>query len=99
MDTGSDPEVLLARMEWAESPTEVVIQRTNRIQNRVDVLLADAATGRSRTLFTETDAAWVDVHDDFHWLNGRAAVPVDQRARRLEPPVRLQPRRHAWPAS
>ncbi|HYR09347.1 MAG TPA: S9 family peptidase, partial [Longimicrobium sp.] len=70
MDTGNDTEALLARMEWAESPTEVVIQRTNRIQNRIDVLLADATSGRSRPLFTESDAAWVDVHDDFHWLNG-----------------------------
>jgi dipeptidyl-peptidase-4 len=69
MDTGTNTEVLLARMEWAESPTEVIIQRTNRIQNRNDVLLADATTGRSRALFTESDAAWVDVHDDFHWLN------------------------------
>jgi dipeptidyl-peptidase-4 len=69
MDTGSDTEVLLSRMEWAESPTEVVIQRQNRIQNRIDVLLADATTGRSRPLFTESDAAWVDVHDDFHWLD------------------------------
>jgi dipeptidyl-peptidase-4 len=69
MDTGTDPEALLARMEWAESPTEVVIQRTNRIQNRVDVLLADAGTGRSHTLFTESDPAWVDVSDDFTWLN------------------------------
>lgn len=69
MDTGNDTEVLLARMEWAESPTEVVIQRQNRIQNRTDVLLADATTGRSRPLFTESDPAWVDIHDDFHWLN------------------------------
>ncbi|HEX6373201.1 MAG TPA: S9 family peptidase [Longimicrobium sp.] len=70
MDTGNDPEALLARMEWAESPTEVMIQRANRIQNRVDVLLADATTGRTRPLFTESDAAWVDVHDDFHWIEG-----------------------------
>jgi dipeptidyl-peptidase-4 len=70
MDTGSDPEVLLARMEWAESPNEVVIQRANRIQNRIDVMLADASTGRSRVLFTEADAAWVDVTDDFTWLAG-----------------------------
>jgi dipeptidyl-peptidase-4 len=69
LDTGSDTEVLLSRMEWAESPTEVIIQRQNRIQNRIDVLLADATTGRSRALFTESDAAWVDVHDDFKWLN------------------------------
>ena len=69
MDTGSDPEVLLARMEWADNPGELVIQRMNRIQNRLDMLLADANTGRSRVLFTETDAAWVDVTDDFHWIN------------------------------
>lgn len=80
MDTGNDPEVLLARMEWAESPTEVVIQRTNRIQNRIDVLLADATTGRSRVLFTETDAAWVDVTDDFTWLNdGRQFLWTSER--------------------
>ena len=70
MDTGSDPSVLLARMEWAASPSEIVIQRTNRIQNRLDVMVADAGTGRSRVLFTETDSAWVDGGDDFRWLNG-----------------------------
>jgi dipeptidyl-peptidase-4 len=70
IDTGNDPQALLARMEWAESPTELVIQRANRIQNHVDVLLADVATGQTRPLFTESDAAWVDVTDDFQWING-----------------------------
>jgi dipeptidyl-peptidase 4 len=71
MDTGTDPEVLLARMEWAESPTEIVIQRMNRVQNRVDVLMADAATGRTRTLFSESSPAWIDVQDNvFQWVNG-----------------------------
>jgi dipeptidyl-peptidase-4 len=69
MDTGTDTEALLARMDWAASSGEVVIQRTNRIQNRIDVLLADAGTGRSRTVLAEADSAWVDVTDDFHWLN------------------------------
>jgi dipeptidyl-peptidase-4 len=69
VDTGSDPEVYLARMEWAESPTEIVIQRLNRHQNRLEVLIADARTGASRTVFTDTDSAWVEVDDDFHWIN------------------------------
>jgi dipeptidyl-peptidase 4 len=70
MDTGTDPEALLVRMQWA-GPTEVVVQRMNRIQNRVDVLLADASTGSSRTLFTETDDAWIDIRDNvFQWVNG-----------------------------
>ena len=71
VDTGSDPEVYLARMEWAESPTEIVIQRMNRHQNRLEVLLADARTGASRAVFTDADTtAWVEVDEDFHWVNG-----------------------------
>jgi dipeptidyl-peptidase-4 len=70
VDTGSDPEVYLARMEWAESPNEIVIQRLNRHQNKLEVLLADARTGASRTVFTDTDPAWVEVDDDFQWING-----------------------------
>jgi dipeptidyl-peptidase-4 len=71
MDTGTDPEALLVRMEWAASPSQVVIQRMNRIQNRVDVMMADAATGRSRTLFTDVDSAWIDIRGNvLEWVNG-----------------------------
>ncbi|HEX6042489.1 S9 family peptidase, partial [Longimicrobium sp.] len=71
MDTGTDPEALLVKMEWAASPAELVIQRMNRIQNRVDVLMADAGTGRSRALFTETAPEWLDVSDNvLAWVNG-----------------------------
>jgi dipeptidyl-peptidase-4 len=70
IDTGTETDVYLARMEWAASPTELVIQRLNRHQNRIDVLLADATTGASRLLFSETDDAWVDVDDDLTWIRG-----------------------------
>jgi dipeptidyl-peptidase 4 len=69
MDTGADT-VYLARMEWAESPNELVIQRLNRHQNRLDVLMADASTGAVRTLFTDTDPAWVEVDDDLTFVGG-----------------------------
>ena len=70
IDTGSDRSVYLARMEWAGSPTELIIQRLNRHQNRMDVLLADARSGQTRTLFTETSPAWVDVDDDLAFIDG-----------------------------
>lgn len=60
----------IARMEFAARPNELVVQRLNRHQNRLDVLLVDATTGRSRVLFTETDSAWVDVHDNLVWIGG-----------------------------
>lgn len=67
-DTGDDPDVLLARMDFAFSPTEITIQRLNRIQNRVDVLLADVTTGESRVLLTETAPSWLDVNDEIRWI-------------------------------
>jgi dipeptidyl-peptidase-4 len=57
----------LPRMEWA-GPNELVLQRMNRLQNTDRVMLADAATGATRTVLTERDSAWVDVVDDLTWL-------------------------------
>lgn len=65
----------IARMDWAGSPDAVVFQRLPRLQNRIDVMMADAATGESRLLFSETDPAWVDVDDDMTWLDdGRSFI-------------------------
>jgi len=60
----------LARMQWAASPREVVIERLNRLQNTNDVILADVETGQTRTILTERDSAWTDVVDDLRWLDG-----------------------------
>jgi dipeptidyl-peptidase-4 len=63
-----DPrENYLPRMEWA-GPNELILQRMNRLQNTDRVMLADAATGATRTVLTERDTAWVDVVDEVEWL-------------------------------
>jgi len=59
-----------ARMEWAASSEEIVLQYLNRLQNRLEVILGDVGTGAVRTVLTETDEAWVDVVDDLVWLAG-----------------------------
>ncbi len=51
----------LARMDWSPNRDELVVQRLNRLQNTMDVLLADARTGAVRTVHTERDSAWVEV--------------------------------------
>ena len=70
----------LARMEWAHTSDELVIQRLNRLQNTLEVLLATAASGEARTVLTETDSAWVEVGDDLHWVErGRRFTWVSER--------------------
>jgi dipeptidyl-peptidase-4 len=60
----------LARLEWAASDAEVVVQRLNRLQNTLEVLLGDARTGQVRPVLVERDSAWVDVVDGLFWLDG-----------------------------
>jgi len=78
-DTRTD--YYIPRMEWADNSQELVLQRANRLQNAVDVLMADAATGKVRTVVTDRDGAWVDIHDDaMVWIeNGNAFTWISER--------------------
>ena len=60
----------IARMDWAASSDEVVLQHLNRLQNTLQVMLGDVRTSAVRTVLTERDSAWVDVVDDLRWLDG-----------------------------
>lgn len=81
MKVPGDPrENYIARMDWAASSDEIVIQRLNRKQNQNDVILGNSKTGDVKTIFTETDDAWIDINDDLNWLNnGKEFTWVSER--------------------
>ena len=58
-----------ARMDWAASSTELVIQHLDRPQQRNEVLLADTRTMTTRPVLVETDSAWTDAVDDLVWFD------------------------------
>jgi dipeptidyl-peptidase-4 len=60
----------IARMEWTPDGGEVVIQHLNRKQNTLTVFAGNPLTGRVHPLHVERDSAWVDVVDDFEWMDG-----------------------------
>jgi dipeptidyl-peptidase-4 len=71
LDVPGDPRNnYIARLEWAASSGEVVLEQLNRVQNTLQVMLGDASSGRVRTVLTERDSAWVDVVDDLRWIDG-----------------------------
>jgi len=70
----------IARMDWAASSDEIVLQHLNRKQNQNEVMLGNAKTGEVKTIFTETDDAWIDINDDLNWLkNGKEFTWVSER--------------------
>jgi dipeptidyl-peptidase-4 len=69
MQMAGDPHnFYIPRMEWADS-SHVLLQHMNRLQNKNEFLLADAASGATRTVFVDEDRAWVDLNDSISWIN------------------------------
>jgi dipeptidyl-peptidase-4 len=60
----------IARMDWADDASTLVLEHLNRLQNTNDVLLADSSTGNVRRVYEDKDPAWVDVVDNIEWLHG-----------------------------
>ena len=80
MDIPTDPvlQSYVPRMEWAANSSELIVQHMNRKQNASDILLCNAATGKSDAIYKEKDAAWIDVlqlwdedyqYGGWDWLN------------------------------
>ena len=80
MQTAGDlHDFYIPRMEWANS-SHILLQHMNRLQNKNEFLLADAASGVSRTVFVDEDRAWVDLNDSISWLNqGREFLVLSER--------------------
>ncbi len=71
INTPGDPRnTYIARLEWAGNSREIILQHLNRLQNVLTVFIGDAATGEVRAIFTDTDETWVEIMEDFVWLEG-----------------------------
>jgi len=66
---GAPREFYIARIEWLDRDT-LALERLNRLQNRNELLLANASTGETRTVYHDESKSWVDVVDDVRWLSG-----------------------------
>jgi dipeptidyl-peptidase 4 len=65
IDLGTDNDIYVARVDWSKDGKTLYVQRENRTQTRLDLLMVDPATGRSRVILSETDAVWLNLTKDF----------------------------------
>ena len=80
MNISTDPvlDSYVPRMEWAANTSELIIQHLNRKQNKSDIELCNVITGNTNKIYTEHDAAWIDIlplwdedysNGGWDWLN------------------------------
>jgi len=82
MDIGEEDHIYIPRIEWLPDSRRLAMQRLNRDQNRLELLIADAATGASHVVLTEEDPdGWVDHNDDLLFLqDGKRFLWMSERS-------------------
>lgn len=63
VDLGEDSDQYIPRIKWTERPGMLAVQRMNRLQNRLEILLADATTGESKVVYREENKYYIDITD------------------------------------
>jgi dipeptidyl-peptidase-4 len=79
METGSGPDVYIARVDWAPDGGALYVQRLNRDQTKLELLRCRPDTGACDTLLSETHDTWVNLSDDYRFLqDGRIIWPSER---------------------
>src|SRR6267142_5703343 len=81
MDTGAETDIYIPRVNWLPDSKQLAIQRLNRAQTRLDLLIADSSTGKMHTALSENDTNWINLGDDLYFLkNGKRFLWSSERS-------------------
>jgi len=81
VDLGSERDIYLARVNWSPDGKTLYVQRIDRGQTTLDMLVVDPATGASRVLFSEKAAQghWINLTDNYRFLKDGSAIWWSER--------------------
>lgn len=68
IETGNDTNIYIPRIQWTADPFKLSIQRLNRHQNHLEILLADVRTGKTHLIYSEENKYYIDITDDLTFL-------------------------------
>lgn len=74
----------LGQIEWAGNSEELLVEKLSRFRNEREFLLANIRTGEIKTIFRESDPAWVVAsirrNSGLEWIRGgRAFVVISEK--------------------
>ena len=77
MDIGSETDIYIPRINWTQDANTLSIRRMNRLQNKLEILHANAKDGSTKVILTESSPSYVDLdnNDNLMYLsNGKSFI-------------------------
>lgn len=60
MNTGDKTDIYIPRIKWSTDNNELIMFRMNRLQNELDLLMANAQTGESKLVYQEKEEKYIE---------------------------------------
>ncbi len=79
IDIGKETDIYFPRMEFTKDNNTICIQRLNRLQNKLELLLANVSTGDSKVILTEENKAYIEVPELSFMKDGKSFVMNSER--------------------
>ncbi|MES2836443.1 MAG: DPP IV N-terminal domain-containing protein [Bacteroidota bacterium] len=80
MNLGTVTDQYIPRIAWTNDVNTLCIARMNRLQNKVELLLANFFTGDTGTMYTEESQSYIDIHESepnfFYFLDDNKSFVV-----------------------
>jgi len=71
MDIGAEKDQYIPRIQWTEDPNILSIQRMNRLQNQLEILISNATSGVSKVIYTEKNKCYIEITDNLTYLKDK----------------------------
>jgi dipeptidyl-peptidase 4 len=79
-DLGKETDQYIPRIKWTNEPGMLCIYRMNRLQNKLELLLANAANGGSSVAYTEENKWYININDEITFLpDGHSMIFSSER--------------------
>lgn len=79
-DIGSETNQYIPRIKWTEDPAQLCIYRLNRLQNKLELMLANAATGATNPIYKDENKCYISIDDQITFLpDGHSMIIRSER--------------------
>ena len=79
-ETGTETNQYIPRIKWTDDASTLCVYRMNRLQNKLELLLAGAGNGSSKVIYSEENKWYININDEINFLpDGHSLVLSSER--------------------
>jgi dipeptidyl-peptidase-4 len=80
INIGEETDIYIPRIQWTQDENTLCIQRMNRLQNKLELLMANTKNGSTQTIYTEENKAYIDVPEITFLTDGKSFIMNSEKS-------------------